>query len=302
MIASQLVAVPALIPLFVFIEATGSDRSDWRFSAIANLLGLLGCGVAAWFLLRRWRLPVRSLFATDRSLPRQLPWITLGVFAYLMIVTVVFGVLAAYWPWFNGQLQKVKIPVEGPAWFVALFAAVAVPPFEELLFRGVILRGMLARYPVSTALIASAAVFAIPHVDPVKLPVTFASGIALGWLYVQTRSLWLPIVTHALNNGLGVLAASSANAGAPVPIWMAAVMTIAGAAVIWFARSRLIEPAASPDWQLDTNPQPGPAVLGPDPPVVESDGALGDREPQADATGIPAPVLTHPDERLEDLR
>jgi len=271
--------VPVLVLLLVLSEVTHSDRSDWTFTAAAGILGLLGCGVVAWFLLRRWRLPVNSLFTAHSSLLRQLPWITLGVFAYLMITSAVYGVLAAYWPWFNAKLQKVKLPIEGPPWFVALFVVLVGPPVEELLFRGVILRGMLARYSVRTALIASAAVFAVPHLDPLKLPITFALGLALGWLYVQSRSLWLPIAAHAIYKGVGVLTVSSSTGGEIIPLWMAAMMTITGAALLWFARSRLIETDASSDWHLDTNPQPGPAVLGPDTPVVESDGALGDRQP-----------------------
>jgi len=53
-IASQLIAVPVLVLLLVLSEVTHSDRSDWTFTAAAGILGLLGCGVVAWFLLRRW--------------------------------------------------------------------------------------------------------------------------------------------------------------------------------------------------------------------------------------------------------
>jgi hypothetical protein len=144
-IASQLIAVPVLVLLLVLSEVTHSDRSDWTFTAAAGILGLLGCGVVAWFLLRRWRLPVSSLF-TAHSSQLIAAAIAMDNARCLCVSHDYFGCL-----WSARRLLAVvqhgasegKAADRGPPWFVALFVVLVGPPVEELLFQGVILRACL---------------------------------------------------------------------------------------------------------------------------------------------------------------
>jgi uncharacterized protein len=87
-----------------------------------------------------------------------------------------------------------------------LFARMIVAPItEELLFRGLILRGFLSRYSVWKAVLFSAVLFSLFHVDASKLISVLGGGILFGWWYVRTRSLTPCVVGHALHNGLPIL-------------------------------------------------------------------------------------------------
>ena len=88
---------------------------------------------------------------------------------------------------------------EGGAWSVIALVVVA-PATEELLFRGVILTGLLRRYRTAPAVVCSAILFAVVHLNPCQLPAGFATGLFLGWLFSRTRSLWPCIAMHAIFN------------------------------------------------------------------------------------------------------
>jgi hypothetical protein len=126
----------------------------------------------------------------------------------------------------------------------AFFALVIVAPVtEEALFRGLILRGFLGRYRTGVAVAASAALFALFHVNPYQFVAAFVLGLLLAWVFVRTRSLWPCIVGHAFANGLGFAITAldidipgytrHLEAGAPVfqPLWFDAlggVLAVAG--------------------------------------------------------------------------
>ncbi|WP_234733150.1 CPBP family intramembrane glutamic endopeptidase [Tellurirhabdus bombi] len=83
-------------------------------------------------------------------------------------------------------------------WTVVL----AAPILEEVLFRGVILDGFLKQYNPAKAIVWSAVLFGIIHLNPAQAVGGFLIGLALGWLYYRTQSLWLCIFLHFVNNAL----------------------------------------------------------------------------------------------------
>lgn len=96
---------------------------------------------------------------------------------------------------------------------IAVSAALAAPVVEELLFRGILLRGLLRRMPAATSVGVSALVFAAVHLmDPGALPVVpglLVVGLVNGLLAVRSGDLSRPILCHAGFNLLVVLFALS---------------------------------------------------------------------------------------------
>ena len=84
--------------------------------------------------------------------------------------------------------------------------AIVGPIAEEICFRmGVI---NLLRNKGTTnhrAIFISAIIFAIIHFNPAQMVCAFIMGLFLGYLYVKTQSLVLPIACHILNNGLSII-------------------------------------------------------------------------------------------------
>ena len=86
-----------------------------------------------------------------------------------------------------------------------LSAVVAAPLAEEWLCRGVILKGLLTHYSPRKAIIWSAVLFGVLHMNPWQAIPAFCIALAIGWVYWRTRSLWPCIFMHAVNNGMAFL-------------------------------------------------------------------------------------------------
>ncbi len=91
---------------------------------------------------------------------------------------------------------------ETPYLFTFYAMVVQAPMIKEVLFRGVILGGLLAHRTRNRAIIWSTLLFAISHLHPWRYPTALILGLVFAWWVVQTGSLLPAIVGHALNNFL----------------------------------------------------------------------------------------------------
>ena len=87
---------------------------------------------------------------------------------------------------------------------VATFFQVAIiaPLFEELIFRGLILKRSLRKWSVPFAVFMTAALFGILHMSVVQGLSAAAAGIVLCLFYVRRRSVGLSILAHSIYNGM----------------------------------------------------------------------------------------------------
>jgi hypothetical protein len=85
----------------------------------------------------------------------------------------------------------------------SFFLLVIVAPFtEEVLFRGLVWQGYVRRYGPRNAVLYSALMFAVWHLNPYQMLGAFVIGLVLGWLRHWTGSLWPCIWLHALGNSV----------------------------------------------------------------------------------------------------
>ena len=97
--------------------------------------------------------------------------------------------------------------------FVNIVVMAIAPAFcEELLFRGVI-QNQLEKWfkNAHIAVWVAAIIFSAIHFQFYGFFPRMILGAALGYLLVYGKSLWLPIVAHALNNFMAVVVAWGAN-------------------------------------------------------------------------------------------
>ncbi|MGC1309695.1 MAG: type II CAAX endopeptidase family protein [Phormidesmis sp.] len=79
-----------------------------------------------------------------------------------------------------------------------LLLLVYAPLVEELIFRGFLLQRWSARWGLTWGIVASSVLFGALHWNnPLGLTLF---GLVMGLLYVRSRSLWVPIACHSLNN------------------------------------------------------------------------------------------------------
>lgn len=81
-----------------------------------------------------------------------------------------------------------------------LLLGVLVPLAEELLFRGVVLHALLARFSPASAILGSAVLFGLYHLHPVHALITTLLGLACGVAVWRGGSWWLGVVAHGSNN------------------------------------------------------------------------------------------------------
>lgn len=102
-------------------------------------------------------------------------------------------------PWFWELFERIFENRFG-FWGAALKVVVIAPIVEEILFRGIIMHGLMRNYRAWYAVFLSGLLFSLFHLNPWQMTYTFFLGLLLGWLMVRTRSLPLTILVHALNN------------------------------------------------------------------------------------------------------
>ncbi len=89
---------------------------------------------------------------------------------------------------------------------VLLFVIGAGPALgEELIFRGLIGRGLLARWGFVRGVAITSVLFGVMHINPAQAVGVIPLGIAMHFLYLTTRSFWAPVTLHLANNSLSVI-------------------------------------------------------------------------------------------------
>ncbi|MDR0878336.1 MAG: CPBP family intramembrane metalloprotease [Treponema sp.] len=85
--------------------------------------------------------------------------------------------------------------------FMIIICTAIFPAFtEEIFFRGILLKRLSAVYSKRKALIASALLFGMMHLNPWQFVHASISGLFYGWLYLQYGTIWLGMFMHFYNN------------------------------------------------------------------------------------------------------
>lgn len=162
-------------------------------------VGVIAFGVIVF--ISYWR-ELGALLGPPRGLDATRIAMAIGV--VLMLFGVMQLVVAAFPAAFPSMMDSYR--VEGVGLF---FAVVQIGPLtalgEELLFRGIILRGLRNTFPDRTAIIVAAAMFATIHRSPLNYFHTGVLGALCGWLTVRSGSVWPAVLVHTAWNTTMVL-------------------------------------------------------------------------------------------------
>ena len=149
----------------------------------------------------------------------------------------------AYSDWLGELLGKQgRLGLGTALVLVALLPAVA----EEVTFRGVVLAGLRRSGSRWIAVVGSALVFGLFHINPYHVVAAFAVGLLLGWVALESGSILPGILIHLANNGAQVLLdrvpGLADRLRSPVLVALALASTAVGAFLVRGSRRPIPEP------------------------------------------------------------
>lgn len=158
---------------------------------------VIGVGASTWFV---WSYLKNRNLATPMNTEIEdfsiLPFVIVATWAILFGVDIPLVSLIPV----PEYLQEFFKNLEMDGIFSFLTIVIAAPILEELIFRGMMLEGLLRRYSPAVAIITSAVFFGIAHGNPVQLVSASLLGCFIGWIYYRTRSITWAIIVHLCNN------------------------------------------------------------------------------------------------------
>ena len=142
-----------------------------KIKAYIDILGLTGILITSSILMAFYILYISKYFSID---------LIVGLYSDLDMYHQTDG---SYFLWQN----------------IIIFLSISIltPVVEELFFRGLLIDLLYRKFTKYSSVILSSIVFAILHVD---LLGALIFGIILGFIYIRTESLSIPIFIHIANN------------------------------------------------------------------------------------------------------
>jgi len=132
----------------------------------------------------------------------------LGAFAALLLIP--FGYEKLYVAIFHSSLPAQSTLAlilktrTASVWLAYLCIALLMPATEEILFRGYLFETLGKRLPSMAVIVITAAAFSVLHFQADYLIPLFGIGLVLGWVRNETKSIFLTVLLHALNNSFSL--------------------------------------------------------------------------------------------------
>jgi len=215
-VASGSADVSAIMNDPVFQQALGPA------TLIGSIIGE-ALGICCFFGLRGKKL-LTSDIATTRPVGRR--WGQLGaavaaIFAVQLVLSLLNALVVGTTGYDPSNVQSTMLdPVLNSVWGM-LAAVFLLPFFEELIFRGAIMRHLVP-YGVNFAIVTQAVLFGLWHMNLYQGIFAVPMGLILGFVAYRFSLKW-SFALHALNNGFAMVMGLSW-----MPVWVApAIMVLA---------------------------------------------------------------------------
>ncbi len=167
-----------------------------------------------WLKIKKGLMPYELKNAGTLAITVILSFMGLNLLIELIIS---FGGLYQYFPSYEAVSRALG---SGPPVIRFIWLVAAAPIVEELCLRGITLPRMLSWTSARVAVAAQSALFALLHGNLLQGLYAFALGLALGYLYLRCRRLWLCVAAHAAFNLVGFIQTVVEENGSEFSIWL----------------------------------------------------------------------------------
>ena len=212
--AAMFIGQLAVVGWFLFRQGGALDQESFADAvrhvvshgltiSLSVITGLPAVALALWIAIR-----IKGARFSDYLGLRSFSWINLviGVVALFVLVMGWDAVSRATGrevePGFMGDVLKTARS-DGALWLLVVAFCVAAPVTEEFFARGFLYRGWSESFlRVPGAIVLSSLVWTGLHLqyDWYFLGEVFSIGLLLGYLRYRSKSTWLTIILHGLNN------------------------------------------------------------------------------------------------------
>ncbi len=206
-------AIGAMIVFFCILPVLQAVLFPKAEIALYNLVSQLCLGAIT--VLCMWsRIPILKILELDRW---EWEHLKIGVVCGILILPInsiiiyanigifrIFGIDLSGETYVEVLLKQLSWP--GFAVF-ALTAVIVAPVTEEIIFRRVIFSYLASHGSWIRAMLISALIFALIHVNLKTMPALFVLGMAFQVLMIWRKSLFPAIVMHVTNNLVAILIA-----------------------------------------------------------------------------------------------
>lgn len=212
--AGQILFTIVAVAIIVGVNAAKGvpfDPTKLGESAWTNTL-LIGASQFATALVALLAAVVHARKNPVERLRLQLPHPRHWAFAILTVIpmsivateaAIIVGKLDGF------SLKLLQESVKGidsmPLAAMLLFGCVFPGLFEELLFRGVMGRGMTERNGVWIGVTFASIYFGVAHLVPAHAVSAAIMGVFMHLAFLYSRSFWVPVLIHFINNSLAFL-------------------------------------------------------------------------------------------------
>ncbi len=208
----------------------GDIRSQLLFNLVIVFLG------GSWLMIRSYRLNAKEVWALRPVKPAVWLAVLIGAPSALMAGLGLSRLTSLVLPVpkeFLDDFVKSMLPEGIPFWQLLLLIAIVPGILEELAFRGTLLNGLHRRLHPATLALTVGLVFGLFHFALFRIiPVAFL-GIVLAAVTLLTGSVFPAMLWHALNNGIGIVAARYGASGLYYDPWVYAASAIPLALSFW---------------------------------------------------------------------
>lgn len=213
-IAQAFFCAVLLLMLRFFSVALLPIATDWNGLLLTNCISQV-CMIAGPAVLMAWLLtrnPTETLLLKKTQGNHLFLAALLAFVAHPVVSTLANGIQRLY-PISEQTMAKLEsfqsLLVGAPSiWSLLLMVAVLPAICEELAFRGFVLSGLRRMKNTSLAIVVSSLVFGIAHQMLQQSIAAFAVGMMIGYISIQTRSIFPCMLYHLIHNSLPLLMAS----------------------------------------------------------------------------------------------
>jgi uncharacterized protein len=195
-VASGIVAIPFAV--------AGADLDSGGFIIVGTIVQDLVMIAAAYFVTADLGRPTARTFGLRPFRSSAFGWIFAALVAYL-VLTSIYTVLV------DPPSEQLPNGLEDADQNLLLAVATGMlligvaPLAEEVFFRGFLYQAFRNSFGVLPGALLSALIFGAIHFEFFKLVQLAILGVILALLFEKTRSLWSPIILHAVNNTLAYI-------------------------------------------------------------------------------------------------